>query len=139
MLYIDGGLVIELRPFVYWTRVYRGWSLPLAVFLRNPSPYLRKYIKKTAGNSERLGRQAQPGFESCTSRLPILREEPLVYWWDTLIRIIRLIRTRLPFFLKELGFKNILDVNKLFSDVNENLLWLNGDMKDLNYKHYFLS
>ena len=44
----------------------------VGVFLRDPSPHLREFRKKTTENSEQLGRQARPGFEPGTSRLPVL-------------------------------------------------------------------
>ena len=52
----------------------------VGVFLRDPSPYLREFRRKTTENSERLGRQARPRFVPGTSRLPALRvtAEPLV-------------------------------------------------------------
>ena len=43
----------------------------MGVFLRDPSPYLREFRRKTTENSEWLGRQARPGFEPGTSRLPV--------------------------------------------------------------------
>ena len=33
-------------------------------------------------NSERLGRQAQPGIEPDAFRLPVLSAEPLSHWWS---------------------------------------------------------
>ena len=53
----------------------------VGVFLKDPSLYLRKFWRKTTENSEQLGRQARPGFEPGTSRLPALRAERLCYWW----------------------------------------------------------
>ena len=44
----------------------------VGVFLRDSSPYLYEFRKKTTENSERLGRQARPGFEPVISRLPVL-------------------------------------------------------------------
>ena len=35
----------------------------------------------TTENSERLGRQVQPGIESNTSRLTALNVEPPSHWW----------------------------------------------------------
>ena len=49
-----------------------GGMSSVGVFQRNPSPYLREFRRKTTENSERLGRQARPGFEPGTSRLPVL-------------------------------------------------------------------
>ena len=43
----------------------------LGAFLRDPSPYLRVFRRKTTENSERLGRQVRPGIEPGTSRLPV--------------------------------------------------------------------
>ena len=37
-------------------------------------------LEKTTENSERLGRQERPGIEPGTSRLPVLRAEPLGHW-----------------------------------------------------------
>ena len=37
--------------------------------------------EKTMENFERLGRQARPGIESGTSRLPVLNAEPFDHWW----------------------------------------------------------
>ena len=45
-----------------------GGMPSVGVFLRGPSPY----SEKTTENSERLGRQARPGFEPGNSRLPVL-------------------------------------------------------------------
>ena len=52
-----------------------------SAFLRDTSPYLRQFRRKPRKNSERLGRQARPGIEHCTSRLPVLKHriaQPLV-------------------------------------------------------------
>ena len=48
-----------------------GGMSSVGVFLRDPSLYLRKFRRKTTKNSERLGRQARPGIEHDTSRLPV--------------------------------------------------------------------
>ena len=53
----------------------------VGVFLRDPSPYLREFRRKQRKNSERLGRQARPGFEPGTSRLPVFRTEPYSHLW----------------------------------------------------------
>ena len=45
--------------------------LYVRIFLRDPSPYLRKFRRKTTENSERLGRQARPRIEHGTSRLSV--------------------------------------------------------------------
>ena len=37
-------------------------------------------------NSKRLGRQARPGFELGTCRLPVLSVEPLRHFWVTISR-----------------------------------------------------
>ena len=42
---------------------------------KSSNPYLRKFRRKTTGNSERLCRQARQGIESGTSLLPILNAE----------------------------------------------------------------
>ena len=34
--------------------------------------------------SERPGRQARPGIEPRTSRLPVLSSEPLRHWWSVI-------------------------------------------------------
>ena len=44
----------------------------MGLFLRDPSLYLRDILEKITENSEWLGRQARPGFEPGTSRLPVL-------------------------------------------------------------------
>ena len=59
-----------------------GGMPSVGIFLRDPSPYLREFWRKTTENSERLGRQARPGIEPGTSRLPVLSTEPLRHWWD---------------------------------------------------------
>ena len=41
------------------------------VCLRDPRPYLR----------ERLGQQTRPGLEAGPLHQPVLRTEPLGYWW----------------------------------------------------------
>ena len=45
----------------------------MRVFLRDTTPCLREFRRKPNENSERLGRQARPGFEPGTSRLPVLK------------------------------------------------------------------
>ena len=56
-----------------------GGVSSVGVFLRDPSPYLRKVQEKTTENSERLGRQERLGIEPGTSHLPALSAgEPLV-------------------------------------------------------------
>ena len=37
-------------------------------------------LAETMENSERLGQQGRPGIGPGTSRLPVLRAEPLGYW-----------------------------------------------------------
>ena len=49
----------------------------VGIFLWHPILYLREFQRKPQENSERLGRQAQPGIEPGTSHLPILSAEPL--------------------------------------------------------------
>ena len=44
----------------------------VVVFLRDPSLVFTWVSEKTTDNSDRLGRQARPGFEPGTSRLPVL-------------------------------------------------------------------
>ena len=53
----------------------------VGTFLRDPSPYLREFRRKTAENYEPLNRQARPGIEPGTSRTPALSTEELHYWW----------------------------------------------------------
>ena len=51
-------------------------SVPsVGVFLRDPSPYLREFRRK----SERLDRQARPGIELGTYRLPVFERS---HWWS---------------------------------------------------------
>ena len=54
----------------HWGPRRVGGMPSVGVFLRDPSPYLREFRRKTAENSERLGRQARPSIEPGTSRLP---------------------------------------------------------------------
>ena len=42
--------------------------------------------EKTTENSEWLGRQALPGFEPGTPRLPALRAVPLHHWWGLIYK-----------------------------------------------------
>ena len=48
----------------------------VGVFLSDPNRYLRFLLEKATEYSERLGRL---GIEPGTSRLPVLRAEPLVH------------------------------------------------------------
>ena len=47
-------------------------------------PAFARVSKKTTGNFARPSRQARPGIEAGTSRLPVLNAEPLGHWWDSL-------------------------------------------------------
>ena len=64
-------LVVGLSPTV--TRGTGGMS-SVRVFLRDPNP---RVLEKTTENSEQLGRQARPGIEPGTSRLPVFERS---YW-----------------------------------------------------------
>ena len=77
-----GWLVVVFKADCL-TRYLDQWveCPPWEVFLRDPSPYLCEFRKKNTENSKRLGRQARPGIESGTSRLPALSAEPRSHWW----------------------------------------------------------
>ena len=55
--------------------------LSVVIFLRDPSSYLDEFRRKPRKISEQLGRQAWPGFETGTSRLPVLWADPLSHFW----------------------------------------------------------
>ena len=63
--------IVGLRPIVFlWNLDYKWRAL---LFLRDPRPYLREFKRKPRENSERLGWQARPGFETWhLPRLPVL-------------------------------------------------------------------
>ena len=70
----------------YWFKSHEvprtiGGMPSMGVLLKYLNPYLREFRRKTTENSERLGRQALPGIESGTSRLPVTSAEPLSHWW----------------------------------------------------------
>ena len=66
------------------------WDLGLQVacaswrLSKRSLPYLRKFRKKlrVRKHTKTLGRQARPGIEPGTSRLPALSAEPLCHSWD---------------------------------------------------------
>ena len=74
------GWLQGLRPIVSQGKPMGGMS-SVDVFLRNPSPYLCEFRRKTTENSEQLGQQARPGIEPVTFRQSVLRVEPLSQWW----------------------------------------------------------
>ena len=74
-------VIVGLRPIACGTWAYRGSALH-GVFLRDPSPYLYKFWRKTTKNTKRLGWQAWPGIELSTSHLPVLRTQSHSHWWD---------------------------------------------------------
>ena len=76
--YVVGWLVLGFMADCL-TRDLGQWVVcpPWGVLLRDPSPYL--VSEKTTENSERLGRQARPGIEPGTSRLPVFERS---YWWS---------------------------------------------------------
>ena len=69
---VVGRLVVSLSPII------RLWDLGLQVecppwgSCKGSQPVFPRVSEKTTDNSERLGRQARPGFEPGTSRLPVL-------------------------------------------------------------------
>ena len=66
-------MIMGLRPIIrLWDLVPLGGLPSMGDFLRDPSPYLHEFRKKTTENSERLGRQALSGIDPGTSHLPAL-------------------------------------------------------------------
>ena len=66
------GWVVRGSPIVY-SRDLGLWmgERSVGVFIRDTSPYLRKFRGKTTENFKRLGLQARPKIEPVSSRLPV--------------------------------------------------------------------
>ena len=70
------GWVVGLRLIVRMRDLGLGGKCPpRGVFLRDPSPYLREFRRKSRKTPKKLDRQVRPGIA------PALKVEPLGHWW----------------------------------------------------------
>ena len=65
-------LVVVLRPIISLGIQGYGWDALRGSLSKGSQPVFTRVSEKTTENSERLGRQARPGFVPGTSRLPVL-------------------------------------------------------------------
>ena len=75
--WLDWLVGCRCNPIVTRGIRYYRWNALRGGLSKGSYPYLRQILEKTIGNIERLGRQAQPGIEPSTSRLPVFSSEPL--------------------------------------------------------------